>query len=67
MTWEGSIIIQSYEFLVLMKQATLIKMGLIETYRCISSSQWSETRRYFLSPLLFNFALEYVIRKVKEN
>jgi hypothetical protein len=58
------------QFSIPMKLVRLIKMYLNETYSevhigqtlsCISYSDWSETR--CLSPLLFNLALEYAIRK----
>jgi hypothetical protein len=57
-----------------MKLVRLIKMCLNETYSSIGKNlsemfpiQNGLKQRDALSPLLFNFALEYVIRKVQGN
>jgi hypothetical protein len=59
-----------------MKLVRLIKMCLNETYSKVPTAEHLSDRfpiknglkqRDALSPLLFNFALEYVIRKVREN
>jgi hypothetical protein len=64
------------EFGIPIKLVTLVKMCLSETYsRVRVGKHFSDTfpikndlkLGYALSPLLFNFALEYAIRVVKAN